>query len=147
MLYCDPVLASQRNGRGFTHKTEGVRPYLRMEGRKVFGVACETMARDVRAVLDKYNAVADAPVAIEDVAYIYPHQANLRIIEAAAKRLGVPLDRVYTDGIARYGNTSAASIPIGYRDRRKEEGAAPGRYEVDVAFGAGFASGAILRQT
>ncbi len=146
MLYSDPVLAHQRNGAGFTHAQQGVRPYLHMEGRKVFGVACETMVRDVREVIAKYNAVAERPISLDEVAYIFPHQANLRIIEAAAKRLEVPLERVYTDGIARYGNTSAASIPIGYRDRRSESPSPSGSFEVDVAFGAGFASGAILRQ-
>jgi 3-oxoacyl-[acyl-carrier-protein] synthase-3 len=116
-----------------------------MSGRQVFSVACETMVRDVETVIGKYNAVSDRPITIDDVTYVFPHQANLRIIEAAAKRLGVPLERVYTDGVARYGNTSAASIPIGYRDRKNTTPPHTG-FEIDVAFGAGFASGAILRQ-
>jgi 3-oxoacyl-[acyl-carrier-protein] synthase III len=62
-----------------------------------------------------------------------------------AKRLGVPLEKVYTEGVVQYGNTSTASIPLGYWDNRETRG--EGRLEVDVAFGAGFASGAILRRT
>ena len=57
----------------------------------------------------------------------------------------MPLDRVYTRGIERYGNTSTASIPLGYYDNREHRQS--GALEVDVAFGAGFASGAILRRT
>jgi len=148
MLYSDAVLEGQHNGsvKAFTHKQEGVRPYLRMEGRKVFGVASETMARDVHTVIEKYNRLSGEHIGLGDIGYVYPHQANLRIIEQVAKRLQVPLERVYTDGIARYGNTSTASIPLGYWDNRDRAAEGP-RYEIDVAFGSGFASGAILRRT
>jgi len=149
MLWSDPVLGPQSNGdpKVFTRLAEGPRPYLHMEGRKVYGVAVETMVRDVESVLAKHNAATGASVGVGDVAYFYPHQANLRILEMVAKRLGVPSERVYTDGIVKYGNTSTASIPLGYCDNRARFSDGEGRLEVDMAFGAGFASGAILRRT
>jgi 3-oxoacyl-[acyl-carrier-protein] synthase III len=148
LLYSDFVLAGQTrpgDGVAFTHQSEGPRPYLHMDGPKVYPVAVKTMVQDVRTVLGKFNRVNGHPIGLADVRYVYPHQANLRIIETVAKKLGVPLERVYTDGIARYGNTSTASIPIGYCETRDQEHA-PGGYEIDVAFGAGFASGALLRR-
>jgi 3-oxoacyl-[acyl-carrier-protein] synthase III len=64
-----------------------------------------------------------------------------------ARRLGLSPEQVYTEGIVRYGNTSAASIPLGYADRRARSSPASGpRLEVDVAFGAGYAAGALLRE-
>ncbi len=147
MLYSDPVLENQTNSgpKSFSHKEQGTRPYLHMHGRRVYGVAFETMVSDIRSVIGKYNAISEEQVDVSDIDYIYPHQANLRIIEMVAKKLRVPLERVYTEGVVKYGNTSTASIPLGYWDNR-DRGGAEGRLEVDVAFGSGFASGAILRE-
>ncbi len=118
-------------------------PYLSMEGPKVFVVAVRTMVSDVRTVISKYNRANDQRLAEADIDYVYPHQANLRIVAAVGEALKLPPDRVYSDGVKNYGNTSAASIPIGYIDNL---GKHQGNTEVDVAFGAGFASGAILRK-
>ena len=118
-----------------------------MNGPKVYGIAVKTMINDVRQVLKKYNEFTDEPIDVDDIGYIYPHQANLRIIESVADGLGVSLEKVYTNGIVNYGNTSTASIPIGYCDENgRSDSMAGGRFEIDVAFGAGFASGAILRE-
>jgi 3-oxoacyl-[acyl-carrier-protein] synthase-3 len=147
-LWSDSPLNTQLNGspRDFDHQVKGTRPYLHMDGRKVFAVAVETMVEDVRKVIEKYNRRSGKKIGIDDIGYLYPHQANLRILEAVAKRLRMPAERVYTDGIVNYGNTSTASIPLGYWDNRhKVHGPGP-RLEIDVAFGAGFASGAVLRQ-
>lgn len=152
LLYSDPVVESQLapegHARPFTRSSTGPRTFLHMEGPKTYAVAVRSMARDVKMVLRKHNEATGASVKAEDVGYVYPHQANLRIIEAVADRLGLPLDRVYTEGVKRYGNTSTASIPLGYWDTRQCDGGPvrPG-YQIDVAFGAGFASGAILRRT
>ncbi|MFQ5845416.1 MAG: 3-oxoacyl-[acyl-carrier-protein] synthase III C-terminal domain-containing protein [Planctomycetota bacterium] len=124
-----------------------MRPYMHMKGRKVYGVAVETMVSDIRTVIEKYNRISGKRIGISDIDYLYPHQANLRIIELVARKLGVPLDRVYTDGIVHYGNTSTASIPLGYWDHRERCGGGGGGLEIDVAFGSGFASGAVLRRT
>ena len=149
VLYSDAVLASQtEDGETFSHRSCGPRAYLHMDGRRVFSVAVKTMVHDVLTVIDKYNARAETKIGLEQVGYVFPHQANLRIIEAVVTKLGVPLEKVYTEGVVHYGNTSTASIPIGYCEagslRTPPDPAAP--FEVDVAFGAGFASGAILRR-
>jgi 3-oxoacyl-[acyl-carrier-protein] synthase-3 len=148
MLWSDFPVGNQSNGnpREFEHETRGQRPYLHMDGRKVFGVAVETMVRDVRSVIDKYNASSGEDLNLDDIDYFYPHQANIRILEMVARRLELPPERVYTDGIKRYGNTSTASIPLGYCDNRDLLAGQTPRLEIDVAFGAGFASGAILRR-
>jgi 3-oxoacyl-[acyl-carrier-protein] synthase-3 len=147
LLWSDEILGSQSNGspRDFTHEKQGPRSYLHMDGRKVFVAAVETMVHDIRTVIRKYNESNGDSVAVDDIDYFYPHQANLRILEAVAKRLRVPAEKVYTEGIVRYGNTSAASIPLGYCDHR-DRFRGPEQLEIDVAFGAGFASGAVLRR-
>lgn len=151
LLYSDPVVGSQLAPEGdaepFTRACHGPRTFLHMDGPKTFAAAVRSMVRDVRIVLRKHNQAVGASLSPGDIDYVYPHQANLRIIEAVAERLGVPLERVYTDGVKRYGNTSTASIPLGYWETRTNGGGPtrPG-YQVDVGFGAGFASGAILRR-
>ncbi len=72
-----------------------------------------------------------------------PHQANIRIIEALAKRLKVPMDKVYVN-IDRYGNTSAASVPIALDEARKNGRIKEGSNTVLVAFGAGFTWGSAV---
>jgi len=81
----------------------------------------------------------------EDIDLLIPHQANIRIIEALAKRLKVSMDKVYVN-IDRYGNTSAASVPIALDEARKNGTIKPGSNVVLVAFGAGFTWGsAVIR--
>lgn len=131
----ESMLMKSRNGTNY--------PFLRMEGRKVFVVAVRTMMSDIRSVIAKYNKTNNANLTIKDIDFVIPHQANLRIVSAVQEGLKLKPEQVYRDGVINYGNTSAASIPIGYVD---EWGKRPGAIEVDVAFGAGFASGAILRR-
>jgi 3-oxoacyl-[acyl-carrier-protein] synthase-3 len=149
LLWSDFVVKGQTNGgpKSFVHETHGPRAYLHMDGRKVFSVAVETMVEDIRRVIEKHNERSGERLQVGDIDYLYPHQANLRIVEMVAKRLGMPIEKVYTEGVARYGNTSTASIPLGYWDDRERFRSEGDRLEVDVAFGAGFASGAILRRT
>ena len=148
LLWSDFVLESQANGspRNFTHEKQGPRPYLHMDGRKVYGIAVETMVNDVRSVIEKYNRSFGETLTVDDIDYFYPHQANLRILEMVAKRLKLPNEKVYTAGVVKFGNTSTASIPLGYWDNREQFESPGDRLEIDVAFGSGFASGAILRR-
>ena len=149
MLYLDSTLQSpvEPVSGELVTREQCARPYLRMNGRKVYGVAFQTMVNDIRKVIEKYNESTGDDVTVADIDRIYPHQANLRIIEMVAKKLKISLDKVYTDGIVKFGNTSAASIPIGYVDTRKRYDDDPRPHlEIDVAFGSGFASGAILRR-
>lgn len=150
LLYSAPVLESQVESGpdlDFTHEVTGPRTYLHMDGPRTYAIAVKTMARDVRNVVKKFNQANGEDLALEDIGYVFPHQANLRIIEAVAGRLGVSMENVYSEGVKRFGNTSTASIPMGYAHHRaRNQGREAPVYEVDVAFGAGFASGAILRR-
>jgi len=146
LLYLDPFLSPALEDPetvSMKHRNGSIYPFLRMEGRKVFAVAVRTMISDIRSVIDKNNRLGNKPIEVGDVQYVIPHQANLRIVSAVQEGLKLREDQVYRDGVINYGNTSAASIPIGYVDEWDKR---PGALEVDVAFGSGFASGAILRR-
>lgn len=110
--------------------------YMRMQGREVFRFAVTKMLDASQAVLDQ------AGLTTRDLAYLVPHQANKRIIEAAAKRLDMPAHRVLVN-IEEYGNTSAASIPITLSEAVEEQKFTPGDVLVLVGFGAGLSWGAI----
>jgi 3-oxoacyl-[acyl-carrier-protein] synthase-3 len=114
--------------------------YLRMEGPRVFKLAVTRMARLVEEAAEVLGC------AVSDFDLLIPHQANRRIIDAVGDRLGVPPERVYAN-IDRYGNTSAASIPIAYDEARKQGRVRPGSLVMMVAFGAGLTWGsAVIRE-
>lgn len=104
---------------------------IQMNGREVFRFAARVMDRATREVIYKAGWTTD------QVDIFVPHQANLRIIELAAKSLGVPLDKFYCN-IARYGNTSAASIPIALAEAAGSGVLRPKDRVVMVGFGAGL---------
>ena len=107
--------------------------YLYQEGRTVFRYAVTNMSNDVVEIM-KRNNLTDA-----DVKWVVPHEANLRIIEAVAKRAEISLDKVMIN-IDRYGNTSAATIPLALWDN--EHRLKKGDNVIFTAFGAGFVHGA-----
>ena len=107
--------------------------YLYQEGRTVFRYAVTDMSNDVLKIMDMNNLKAD------DVNWVIPHEANLRIIEAVTKRAGIPLDKVVVN-IERYGNTSAATIPLALWDAESQ--LKKGDNIIFTAFGAGFVHGA-----
>ena len=109
---------------------------MRMEGRETYRFATRTLASTALA------AVAKAGWQPEDVDLIVPHQANIRIIEAVAKGLGLPMTKMFVN-VDRYGNTSAASVPIALAEAVNEGRVKVGDKLVFVAFGAGFTSGAV----
>lgn len=127
----------------FKHPETTVYPYLWMDGRKVFSVAVRTMVADIKSVISKYNRINDEKLTEADIDFVIPHQANMRIVTAVGEALKLHPDKVHRNTVMYFGNTSSASIPMAYID---EWGKRPGALEVDVAFGAGFASGAILRR-
>jgi 3-oxoacyl-[acyl-carrier-protein] synthase-3 len=105
--------------------------YVRMQGQEVF-------RRAVRAVVDSSeSALGRAGVATSGVDWFVPHQANLRIIEAARQRLGIPTERTIVN-IERYGNTSAASIPLALAEAADAGRFAPGDTLLLSGFGAGM---------
>ena len=107
--------------------------YLYQEGRTVFRYAVTDMSNDVMKIMEKNNLKAD------DVNWVIPHEANLRIIEAVTKRAGIPLDKVVVN-IDHYGNTSAATIPLALWDAESQ--LKKGDNVIFTAFGAGFVHGA-----
>lgn len=104
---------------------------IKMSGRQVFRFATNVVSDVIADVLKK------AELDIDDVALIVPHQANRRIIETSAKKLGLPLERFYLN-LNRVGNTSAASIPMALCDAVAEERLAPDDNVVFVGFGGGL---------
>ncbi|HDQ73586.1 MAG TPA: ketoacyl-ACP synthase III [Chloroflexi bacterium] len=105
--------------------------YLRMDGRRVFKFATRKMTDAV------INVVQDSGLSWDDVDLVIPHQANSRIIELAVRRLGISPDRVMVN-VERYGNTSAASIPLALCDAIDEGRLQSGAHVVLVGFGAGL---------
>jgi 3-oxoacyl-[acyl-carrier-protein] synthase-3 len=111
--------------------------YMKMQGQEVF-------RRAVRAIVDSSKAtMAHAGVTVDDVAWFVPHQANLRIIEAAAKRLGFGTERTVTN-IERYGNTSSASIPLALFEAVDDGRVKEGDLVLCAGVGAGLAWGSTL---
>jgi|Deesub1362A_J573_1020465.scaffolds.fasta_scaffold00822_11 3-oxoacyl-[acyl-carrier-protein] synthase-3 len=104
---------------------------LRMNGRQVFRFATRVLGRALN------QAIQQAGIAVDDVDLFIPHQANARIIESAARHVGLPREKVFVN-IERYGNTSAASIPIALCEAVEEGRAKPGDTLAFVAFGAGL---------
>jgi 3-oxoacyl-[acyl-carrier-protein] synthase-3 len=112
---------------------------IRMEGRETYRFATRTLASTALAAVGKAGLTQD------DIDLIIPHQANVRIIEAVAKGLDLPMERIYVN-LDRYGNTSAASVPIALAEAVNEGRVRIGDKIVFVAFGAGFTSGAVAME-
>ena len=112
-------------------------PYLAMDGRAVFRFAVETVPVCIRAVLDKAGLTLDA------VDHLVLHQANSRIIHSIAKKLEQAPARFY-ENMQRYGNTSAASIPIALDEMRRAGQLCPGQTVLCAGFGAGLTWGGVL---
>ena len=112
------------------------RHYVVQDGPAVFKAAVMGMAEVTEEILKRND------VTVADLAWLVPHQANRRIIEAVAKRLGLGLDRVIIN-LDRYGNTVAATIPIALSEWNERERFAHGDRVVLSAFGAGFTAGSV----
>jgi 3-oxoacyl-[acyl-carrier-protein] synthase-3 len=105
--------------------------FIQMDGKEVF-------RRAVRVVVESAEkAMFDADVKAEDLGLVIPHQANIRIIQAAMKRLGIEMERAVVV-LDRYGNTSSASIPLAFEDARQNGRIKVGEYALLTGFGAGM---------
>jgi 3-oxoacyl-[acyl-carrier-protein] synthase-3 len=126
------------SGLPASHETVDQRlHYLAMNGPEVFKFA-------VRAMIDSSEeAVRKAGVQMTDISLVIPHQANLRIVDAAAKRFHLPSDRFVRNG-DRYGNTSAATIPLALDEARREGRVKPGDLVLLSSFGAGLSWGSLV---
>jgi 3-oxoacyl-[acyl-carrier-protein] synthase-3 len=125
------VPASRRNPRISLEDIKAGRHWLKMNGREVFRHAVTRFPESIMEAVEANN------LKIEDVSLIIPHQANLRITMEVARRLKAAPELVYSN-IDRYGNTTAASIPIAMAEAVDEGRIKPGDYIVLVAFGSGF---------
>ena len=110
---------------------QGLHKHVVMQGREVFREAVGRMSAASHQVLEK------AGVSIDDVALVVPHQANLRILDAVTKRLGVADERVFVN-VQEYGNTGSASIPVALWEAREQGRIKSGDLVLLTAFGAGF---------
>ena len=115
------------------------RHYIEMDGKEVFRFATRVMASATQEALDA------AGLTVEDIQWIVPHQANIRIIEAAARGLKLPMDR-FVVNLDRYGNTSTASIPIAMVESLEKGQIKPGDKIVMVGFGGGLTWGALAAE-
>lgn len=111
--------------------------YVSMNGREVFKFATRAMVEAVKNVLEGTDYT------LEDIDYVIPHQANLRIIDYAAKKLQLPLEKFYTN-LSSVGNTSSASVPIALAQLNSENKINNGDLLVLVGFGGGLTCGATL---
>ena len=115
--------------------------YVKMNGREVYKFATRILVQSAQDLLERCG------VAIEEVDVYVPHQANVRIIDHATKKLGVPSERVVVN-VDRYGNTSSGSIPLALADAAAEGRLEPGRLVLMTGMGAGLTWGsALLRWT
>lgn len=121
---------------GVSMKTEGA-CYMRMAGNAVFKMAVNTLD----AIVDE--TLAANGLAKSDIDWLVPHQANIRIIQATAKKLGMSMDNVVVT-VDRHGNTSAASVPLALDTAVREGKIKPGELVLMEAFGGGFTWGSVL---
>ncbi|MGE5614218.1 MAG: beta-ketoacyl-ACP synthase III [Bacillota bacterium] len=110
---------------------------LWQDGKEVFKFAVNIMPSAAEKVIE------DAGIKLDDIKYVIPHQANFRIIDSAAKKLGISLDKVYTT-IEKYGNLSSASIPVAMDCAYKNNCLKKGDNLVLVGFGGGLTWGSVL---
>lgn len=145
----DSILRVDGMGGQFLHQTAGgsfkpasaesvanAEHYIYQEGQSVFKYAVKGMADVSREIMDKNGLSAD------DVAWLVPHQANLRIIKATADRMEVGMDKVMVN-IEKYGNTTAATIPLCLSEWLNKGELKKGDNLILSSFGAGFTWGAI----
>src|SRR6266513_2149667 len=110
---------------------------VKMNGREVFKFATRVLVSSAEAVLERHGAT------VEDVDVYVPHQANVRIIDHATKKLGIPSDRVVIN-VDRYGNTSSGSIPLALADAQAGGRLRPGSLVLMTGMGAGLTWGSAL---
>ncbi|WP_122076334.1 beta-ketoacyl-ACP synthase III [Pseudophaeobacter sp. EL27] len=125
LLYVDGGVATQNTG------------HLRMQGNQVFRHAVEKLAKTANTALER------AELSTDDVDWIVPHQANIRIIQGTAKKMGLSMDNVVVT-VQDHGNTSAASIPLALSVGKSRGQIKPGDLIVTEAIGGGLAWGAVV---
>ncbi len=129
------------NFEGFSpfSKVETGKPVIYMNGQETFKFAVNALSNDLSYVM------TEAGLTVDDIAWVLPHQANTRIIDAASRKLGIPIEK-FGLNIEKYGNTSSASIPILIDEFNRDGRFKDGDYLALCAFGGGLTSaGCIIR--
>ena len=121
----------------FTAETDMSRTCLEMNGRRVYNFAVEVVSKTINKLLD------DAGITIDDIKYIVPHQANVRILEAVSKTTSIPVEKFYMN-IEEYANTSSASVPLALNEAVEKGNIQRGDYIILVGFGGGLTYGGTL---
>lgn len=111
--------------------------FMRMKGREIYKFVVSKFIEMVEDATKKCN------LSLQDIDFIVPHQVNLRIIEAAASRVNIPLEK-FVMNIDKYGNTSSASVPLALDELVRSDKVKRGKYILLVAFGAGLTWGSVL---
>lgn len=118
---------------------ESGEPYIFMQGQETFKFAVDSMCTDVQGILDRNGLTT------EDIKFVVPHQANARIIQFGAKRLGMDTEKFFMN-LSKYGNTGGASIAISLDELNRSGKLNRGDKIIMTAFGGGLSSGACLVQ-
>lgn len=111
--------------------------YIHMKGNEIYKHAVRSMGDAAMRV------VKEAGLEMDQIDILVPHQANMRIIQAVASRLGMPMEKVFLN-LEKYGNTSAASVPLALDEAVRQGRIKPGDYVLSVAFGGGLTWGAAV---
>lgn len=133
----DVLLIPRFDGASPYYQREARRPYIQMKGQETFRYAVTSITADIQTLLSRNGLSAD------DIAFVVPHQANIRIIDFASRKLKIPMEK-FVVNIDRYGNTSSASVPIALDELAKSGRLTRGDKIILCAFGAGLASAACL---
>jgi 3-oxoacyl-[acyl-carrier-protein] synthase III len=120
-----------------SRKSAGAEKYVKMNGREVFKFATRVMVSSAAAIL------AECGRTVEDIDVYVPHQANVRIIDHAVKKLGIPQEKTVVN-VDRYGNTSSGSIPLALADAADDGRLEPGKLVLLTGMGAGLTWGSAL---
>ena len=140
MARAGPICTYPAAARGHPASAESLAEHLhfvKMNGREVYKFATRVLVSSAEAVL------AECGRTIDEVDVYVPHQANVRIIEHARKKLGIPEERTVID-VDRYGNTSSGSIPLALADARKDGRLEAGKLVLMTGMGAGLTWGSGL---
>lgn len=136
-LWCYPDMNENLLLKGSGSRDPDTRPRITMQGQEVFKMGSRAMAEAAQFVLNKFEYTAD------QIDWMVPHQANLRIIEMVAKLAHFPMEKVYVN-VNRWGNTSAATVPICLSEMHEKGLLKKGQLLLLDVFGGGFNAGAML---
>jgi len=122
-----------------SRKFENPDRFVKMNGREVFKFATRVMVTSAQAILERCG------LSVDDVDVYVPHQANIRIIDHAARKLGIPREKIVVN-VDRYGNTSSGSIPLALADAAVDGRLRPGKLVLMTGMGAGLTWGSALME-